>query len=307
MTTLTDSATMLRRNLRHAIRYPSLTFGVALVPVIMLLMFAYLFGNAISIGVASTTEGADYIDFLVPGILLMTLGSGSQTTAVQICGDMAEGIVARFRTMPITRTSVLTGQVAGSVILTMVSSVLTVGVGLAMGFRPTAGPVEWLAVLGLMLLATFAITWLAVGFGLASKAPEGASNAAMPLSFFLPLPVHGLRPAGVAAGRHPLVRRVPAVHADHRDAARVAGRRADRAQRLAGRRVVRRARDRRLPVVEEAVQPRPEPVGRAASAASAAPRSSDRSRPAYSDTASAYAGLSACSAAAPTFAADIAG
>jgi ABC-2 type transport system permease protein len=183
---MNHSVTMLRRNIRHAIRYPSLTFGVALVPVIMMLMFAYLFGNAISMGVAGATGGADYIDFLVPGILLMTLGSSSQTTAVQICGDMAEGIVARFRTMPITRTSVLTGQVAGSVILTVVSAVLTVAVGLAMGFRPTAGPVEWLAVIGLILLATFAITWLAVGFGLASKAPEGASNAVMPLSFFLP-------------------------------------------------------------------------------------------------------------------------
>jgi ABC-2 type transport system permease protein len=183
---MNHSVVMLRRNIRHAIRYPSLTFGVALVPVIMLLMFAYLFGNAISIGVAGATEGADYIDFIVPGILLMTLGSGSQTTAVQICGDMAEGIIARFRTMPIARTSVLTGQVAGSVILNMVSAVLTVAVGLAMGFRPTASPVEWLAVIGLMLLATFAITWLAVGFGLAAKAPEGASNAVMPLSFFLP-------------------------------------------------------------------------------------------------------------------------
>jgi ABC-2 type transport system permease protein len=182
---MSHSITMLRRNIQHAIRYPSLTFGVALVPVIMLLMFAYLFGNAISLGVAGATD-ADYIDFVVPGILLMTLGAGSQTTAMQICGDMAEGIVARFRTMPITRTAVLTGQVAGSVILTMVSVVLTVGVGLAMGFRPTAGPVEWLAVIGLVLLATFAITWLAVGFGLASKAPEGANNAVMPLSFFLP-------------------------------------------------------------------------------------------------------------------------
>ena len=183
---MSHAVTMLRRNMRHAIRYPSLTFGVALVPVIMLLMFAYLFGNVMSLGVAGASDGADYIDFIVPGVLLMTMGSGSQTTAVQICGDMAEGIVARFRTMPITRTAVLTGQVAGSVILTMVSTVLTVAVGLAMGFRPTAGPVEWLAVIGLMLLATFAITWLAVGVGLASRAPEGASNAVMPLSFFLP-------------------------------------------------------------------------------------------------------------------------
>lgn len=183
---MTNSVTMLRRNLRHALRYPSLTFGVALTPVIMLVMFAYLFGNALSLGVAGATGGVDYINFVVPGALLMTLGAGSQTTAMSICGDMAEGIVARFRTMPITRTSVLTGQMVGSVILTMVSVVLVVAVGLVMGFRPTAGPVEWLAATGLMVLMTIAITWLAIGLGLLSKAPEGAGNAAMPLSFFLP-------------------------------------------------------------------------------------------------------------------------
>jgi ABC-2 type transport system permease protein len=177
---------MLRRNLRHALRYPSLTFGVALTPVIMLVMFAYLFGSALSLGVAGGTGGADYIDFVVPGVLLMTLGAGSQTTAMSICGDMAEGIVARFRTMPIARTSVLTGQVVASVVLTMVSVVLVVAVGLVMGFRPTAGPVEWLAATGLMVLMTIAITWLAVGLGLLAKAPEGAGNAVMPLSFFLP-------------------------------------------------------------------------------------------------------------------------
>jgi ABC-2 type transport system permease protein len=183
---ITDSMTMLRRNLRHALRYPSLTIGVALVPVIMLLLFSYLFGTAISAGVGGSTGGVEYIDFLVPGILLMTLGSGSTTTAVSICNDMAEGIVARFRTMAITRTSVLTGQVVGSVIQTAVSVVLVVAVGLALGFRPGAGVVEWVAALGLMVLATFAITWLAVGLGLLSKLPEGASNAVLPLSFFLP-------------------------------------------------------------------------------------------------------------------------
>lgn len=186
MIMLTDSATMLRRNLRHALRYPSLTIGVALVPVIMLLMFAYLFGNAMSAGVGGATGGVGYIDFLVPGILLMTLGSGSTATAMSISGDMTEGIIARFRTMAITRTAVLTGQVVGSVIQTMISVVLVVAVGLALGFRPVAGPVEWVAAVGLMLLATFGITWLAIGFGLLSRTPEGANNAVQPMSFFLP-------------------------------------------------------------------------------------------------------------------------
>lgn len=202
MNAIVDAATMFRRNLRHALRYPSMTIGVALVPVIMLLLFSYLFGDALSGGFGMTRPGLDYIDFLVPGILLMTLGSGSTQTAVSICSDMTDGIVARFRTMPITRTAVLTGHVLGSVVQTMVSVVLVVGVGLAVGFRPTGGPVEWLAALGLMVLGAFAITWLAVGLGLTSKAPEGASNAVLPLSFFLPflssafIPLESL-PAGV--------------------------------------------------------------------------------------------------------------
>jgi ABC-2 type transport system permease protein len=202
MNAFTDSATMLRRNLRRARRYPSMTISVALVPVIMLLLFSYLFGNAISAGVGGSTGGMSYIDFLVPGILLMTLGSGSTTTAVSICNDMADGIVARFRTMAITRTSVLTGEVVGSVIQIAVSVVLVVGVGLALGFRPSAGPVEWAAAAGIMVLAAVAITWLAVALGLLSKLPEGASNAVLPLSFFLPflssafIPLASL-PAGI--------------------------------------------------------------------------------------------------------------
>ena len=186
MATMTHSATMFRRNLRRAARYPSMTIGVALVPVIMLLLFSYLFGNAMSAGVGASSGGLSYIDFLLPGILLMTLGSSSTATAVSVCNDVADGIVARFRTMPITRTSVLTGQVLGSVVQTMVSVVLVVAVGLALGFRPSAGPVEWLLAVGLMVLAAFGITWLAVALGMTSKLPEGASNAVMPLSFFLP-------------------------------------------------------------------------------------------------------------------------
>lgn len=183
---MTDSVTMLRRNLLHALRYPSLTFGVALVPVIMLVLFDYVFGSALSAGLGGGSGDFDYIDFLIPGILLMTLGSATTTTSVGICTDMAEGIVARFRTMPISRTAVLTGHVVGNVIQTMASVVLVIGVGLALGFRPTAGPVEWFAAIGLIVLITFALTWLATALGMVSKVPEGASNIVLPLSFFFP-------------------------------------------------------------------------------------------------------------------------
>jgi ABC-2 type transport system permease protein len=197
-----DSATMLRRNLRHLVRYPTLIIATVAVPVVMLLLFSYLFGNTISAGVSGPTGGFDYIDYLVPGILLMTIASGAVQTAVQIRSDMSEGIVNRFRTMPISRTSVVTGHVLGSVILNVVTVVVVLGVGLALGFRPTAGLVEWLAVTGLTVLISFAITWLAVALGLVAKTVEGASNTPMVLSFFLPflsttfIPLSSL-PAGI--------------------------------------------------------------------------------------------------------------
>jgi ABC-2 type transport system permease protein len=196
--TMTDSATMFRRNLRHSLRYPSLIIGILAVPVVMLVLFSYVFGGALATGAG----GLDYIDYLVPGILLMTIASGAVQTAVSIRSDMNEGIVNRFRTMPISRTSVVTGHVLGSVVQNVVIVVLVIGVGMALGFRPTAGLVEWLAVAGLTVLVSFAITWLAVALGLLAKTVEGASNTPLPLSFLLPfvsttfLPLDAL-PSGI--------------------------------------------------------------------------------------------------------------
>lgn len=186
MIAMTDSATMFRRNLRHVLAYPSMIVGTLAVPVIMMLLFSYIFGNTISAGVSGGASGFNYINYLVPGILLMTIASGAVQTAVSIRSDMNEGIVNRFRTMPISRTSVVTGHVLGSVVQNMVTVVLVIGVGLALGFRPTAGLVEWVAVAGLAVLITFAITWLAVALGLLAKTVEGASNTPLPLSFLLP-------------------------------------------------------------------------------------------------------------------------
>lgn len=178
----TYSATMFRRNLRHVLRYPSMIIGTLAVPVVMLVLFSYVFGGSLSTSVG----GFDYIDFTVPGILLMTIASGAVQTAVSIRSDMNEGIVNRFRTMPISRTAVVTGHVLGSVVQNVAVVVLVIGVGLAMGFRPTAGVVGWVAFAGLTVLVSFAITWLAVALGLLAKTVEGASNTPLPLSFFLP-------------------------------------------------------------------------------------------------------------------------
>ncbi|MFC0038374.1 ABC transporter permease [Actinomadura rayongensis] len=176
---LHDSATMLRRNLRHMVRYPSLTLMLVGMPVVFLLLFVYVFGATLGAGIGGG-RGA-YVDYVTPGIILMTMAGAATGTAVSVSMDMVEGIVARFRTMAISRASVLTGHVVGSVLQTLLSMAVVVGVALAVGFRPNAGPLEWLAVLGVLALFVFALTWLAVALGLAAKSVETASNTPMPL------------------------------------------------------------------------------------------------------------------------------
>ncbi|MFJ5999389.1 ABC transporter permease [Streptomyces sp. NPDC092370] len=185
---LRDSATMLRRNLLHARRYPSLTLNLLLTPVMLLLLFVYIFGDTMSAGIGGGgADRSDYIAYLVPGILLMTIGSTTIGTAVSVTTDMTEGIIARFRTMAIHRGSVLVGHVVGSVLKCVMSVLLVAAVGLAIGFRSTdATALEWIAALGLLALFSLALTWIAVGMGLSSPNAEAASNNAMPL-IFLPL------------------------------------------------------------------------------------------------------------------------
>jgi ABC-2 type transport system permease protein len=183
-----DATTMLRRNLLHARRYPSLTLNLLLTPVMLLLLFVYVFGDAMSAGI--TGGGADrsaYIAYLVPGILLMTIGSTVIGTAVSVAGDMSEGIIARFRTMAVHRGSVLFGHVVGSMLQSLLSVALVGAVAVAMGFRSTGATVlDWLAAFGLLALVALAFTWIAVGLGLSSPNAEAASNNAMPL-ILLPL------------------------------------------------------------------------------------------------------------------------
>jgi ABC-2 type transport system permease protein len=180
---VTDSATMLRRNLRHALRYPSMTFATVVGPVLILLLFNYAFGGALGDGIGRAAGGASYIDYLAPGIILMAATSGSIATAVAVCTDMTEGIINRFRTMAISRSSVLTGHVVGSMLQTLASVAFVIGIAIAIGFRPTAGPADWLAAIGLLVLVTLALTWLSAAFGLVAKTPEAASNAPLPLQF----------------------------------------------------------------------------------------------------------------------------
>ncbi|MGW1767286.1 ABC transporter permease [Streptomyces sp. NPDC002073] len=183
---LRDSSTMLRRNLLHARRYPSLTLNLLMTPVMLLLLFVYIFGGAISGGIGGGGRD-EYIAFVVPGVLLMTIGSTVIGAAVSVATDMSEGIIARFRTMAIHRSSVLIGHVVGSVLQSIASVVLVGLVGVAIGFRSTdASVLEWIAAFGVIALYALALTWIAVGMGMVSPNAEAASNSAMPL-ILLPL------------------------------------------------------------------------------------------------------------------------
>ncbi|MWA11906.1 ABC transporter permease [Streptomyces sp. BA2] len=196
-----DSSTMLRRNLLHARRYPSMTLNLLLTPVMLLLLFVYLFGDVMSAGIGGGgADRSDYIAYIVPGILLMTIGGTVVGTAVSVSTDMSEGIIARFRTMAIHRSSVLVGHVISSVLQSVASVVLVGGIGVAIGFRSTDATVlEWLAAFGVLVLFAMALTWVAVGMGLVSPNAEAAGNNAMPM-ILLPLFSSAFVPVGSMPG-----------------------------------------------------------------------------------------------------------
>jgi ABC-2 type transport system permease protein len=189
--TVSDSSTMLRRNLRRLQRYPSMTLLLVGMPIVFLLLFVYVFGGQLSHGLGNTyvaghTGRAGYLNYVTPGILLMTVAAAVQGTAIVVAMDMTGGIIDRFRTMAIARSAVLTGHVLAALIQTLLSLCIVLGVAVALGFRPTAGPLEWLAAIGVLALFALALIWLATALGLAAKSVETASNTPMFLTL-LPL------------------------------------------------------------------------------------------------------------------------
>jgi ABC-2 type transport system permease protein len=177
-----DSATMLRRNFRHVLRYPSVSLLVIAVPVILLLLFVYVFGGTLGTGLGVALDGrAAYVNYVTPGIILIAIAGAAQGTAISAAMDMHEGIITRFRTMGIARASFLTGHVLGSTIQTMAGLTVVIGVALLVGFRSNATVIEWIAAAGVLVMITLAITWLSVALGLYPKSVEAASNLPMPL------------------------------------------------------------------------------------------------------------------------------
>ncbi|MGK5679522.1 ABC transporter permease [Actinoplanes sp. URMC 104] len=175
---LADTATMFRRDLRHAVRFPLMLISGIGLACLMMLLFVYVFGGAIGGG-----DRAAYVNYLIPGILVMAIGGGGASTAININTDMSEGVIARLRTMAISRTSVLAGQVAGGMVRTVLSLALVLGVGYLIGFRAGAGVGDWFGVAGLLVLTTFAVSWMTAAFGLVAKTVAGANSSSLLFQF----------------------------------------------------------------------------------------------------------------------------
>jgi ABC-2 type transport system permease protein len=185
---------MLRRNLRHMRRYPSLTLMIILMPVVFLLLFVYVFGGTLGSGLGAGMPAglhggrSAYANYVSPAIILMAVAAAAQGTAIAVAQDMTEGVIARFRTMAVARSSVLTGHVVGATLQTAIGVVVVAAAAVGVGFRPHANAAEWLAAFGVVLLLTFAVTWLCVGLGLSARSVETASNSPM---FLILLPFLG--------------------------------------------------------------------------------------------------------------------
>src|SRR5262245_28601373 len=172
-----DTSLMLGRSLRHITRSPDTIITTTLMPIAFLLLFVYVFGGAIHAGPGS------YVNYLLPGILLITIASGISYTAYRLFLDLQSGIFERFHSLPIARSSVLWGHVLTSLVANLLSVVVVVLVALLMGFRSSAGVLAWLEVAGILLLFTLALTWLAVVPGLAAKSVDRPAAFACPLLF----------------------------------------------------------------------------------------------------------------------------
>ena len=172
-----DTAVLTGRSLRHITRSLDTIITTAIMPIAIMLLFVFVFGGAINSGSDS------YVTYLLPGILLITVASGVSYTAYRLFGDMQSGIFERFQSLPIARSGVLWAHVLTSMVANMISLVIVVGVALLMGFRSEAGVLAWLAVAGMLILFTLALTWLAVIPGLTAKTVDGASAFSYPLIF----------------------------------------------------------------------------------------------------------------------------
>ena len=182
-----DSRIMLRRNFKHILRNPVTIFNAALMPVVIMLLFVYVLGNAFNVG-------EHYIDYVTPGMILLAITYGLSATAVSVSSDMAKGIINRFKVMNVSRGAVLTGHVGATVLSTSVAVAVIVGMAFALGFRSPATVGDWLGAIGIIVATAFAAAWLTVALGMAAKTPESAGLIVVPL-LLLPFVSSAIVPA----------------------------------------------------------------------------------------------------------------
>jgi ABC-2 type transport system permease protein len=171
---LTDSRTMLRRNLKHIFRNPVTIFNAALMPVVLMLLLVYVFGNAFNVG-------EHYVEYATPGLIVLAICYGLSGTAVSVSSDMTKGIINRFKVMNVSRGAVLTGHVVATMMISSVAILVVIGMAFALGFRSPATPLDWLGAIGIAVAATFAASWLTVALGMFAKTPESAGLTVVPL------------------------------------------------------------------------------------------------------------------------------
>jgi ABC-2 type transport system permease protein len=173
---LSDSQVMVTRNVRRSLRDPEAFFTALMLPVVLMLLFVYVFGGALN-------TGGHYVDYVVPGLIVLCAGFGAGTTAVAVASDMSNGIVDRFRSMPIAGASILVGHVAASLARNLIATTLVIGAGLAVGWRPTASGLHWAGAAAMIGLFMFAASWLAAAVGLLARSAEAANSFTIVLMF----------------------------------------------------------------------------------------------------------------------------
>jgi ABC-2 type transport system permease protein len=171
---MSNSMTMLGRNFKHTVRNPVAVFNAVLFPIVLMLMFVYVIGGAFDVGVK-------YIDYATPGMIVLAICYGLSATALAVNSDMTKGIINRFKVMDISRSAVLSAHVAATMLRSLVAIAAIIGVAFALGFRSPASFLEWLGAIALIVLVSFAASWLTVALGLAAKTPESAGMATVPL------------------------------------------------------------------------------------------------------------------------------
>ena len=177
---LTDISVMITRCVRRSLRDPEAFFTALMLPIILMLLFVYVFGGAMSSQATSTSQ---YVNYVVPGLIVLCAGFGAGTTAVAVATDMSSGIVDRFRSLPIASSSVLTGHIAASLARNLLATTLVIGVALAVGWHPSASPLHWLAAAGMIIAFILAISWLAAAAGLLVRTPEAANSVTFVIMF----------------------------------------------------------------------------------------------------------------------------